>query len=101
VSKATQSDARRAVTTVEFAPRHLGLRLASGSTNGVVWIFEALDTMNLNHWKLEAEIDDSPDRDEAGEIVSSNGNWVCRAFRGARDGSSRPPSSLDAPLAGC
>lgn len=58
VNKATLSDARRAVTTVEFAPRHLGLRLASGSADGVVRIYEALDTMNLNHWKLEAEIED-------------------------------------------
>ncbi|EED86731.1 predicted protein, partial [Thalassiosira pseudonana CCMP1335] len=53
VNKATLSDARRAVTTVEFAPRHLGLRLASGSADGVVRIYEALDTMNLNHWKLD------------------------------------------------
>lgn len=62
IQKATLSDARRAVTTVEFAPRHLGLRLAAGSADGVVRIYEALDTMNLNHWKLdgviEAEVED-------------------------------------------
>jgi nucleoporin SEH1 len=57
VQKATLSDARRAVTTVEFAPRHLGLRLATGSADGVVRIYEALDTMNLNHWKLDGVIE--------------------------------------------
>lgn len=76
VSKATLSDARRAVTSVEFAPRHLGLRLASGSADGVVRIYEALDTMNLNHWKLEAELD-NPDNSEGGQRIenaSSNEN---------------------------
>jgi nucleoporin SEH1 len=88
VQKATLSDARRAVTTVEFAPRHLGLRLASGSADGVVRIYEALDTMNLNHWKLdgviEAEVEETTVADnEAGgqqmnigdnHLLSSNEN---------------------------
>lgn len=83
VNKASLSDARRAVTAVEFSPRHLGLRLASGSADGVVRIYEALDTMNLNHWKLEAEIEDTSDSNEGnqrmsmgtvGENVSSNEN---------------------------
>lgn len=70
VNKATLSDARRAVTAVEFAPRHLGLRLASGSADGVVRIYEALDTMNLNHWKLEAEIEENEDGNDATLSVS-------------------------------
>eukprot|EP00574_Skeletonema_japonicum_P010678 CAMPEP_0201714662 /NCGR_PEP_ID=MMETSP0593-20130828/1044_1 /ASSEMBLY_ACC=CAM_ASM_000672 /TAXON_ID=267983 /ORGANISM="Skeletonema japonicum, Strain CCMP2506" /LENGTH=418 /DNA_ID=CAMNT_0048203957 /DNA_START=20 /DNA_END=1276 /DNA_ORIENTATION=- len=69
VQKATLSDARRAVTTVQFAPRHLGLRLATGSADGVVRIYEALDTSNLNHWKLdgviEAGVEDAVDTSEA------------------------------------
>ncbi|KAL7528963.1 hypothetical protein ACHAXR_002721 [Thalassiosira sp. AJA248-18] len=73
VNKATLSDARRAVTSVEFAPRHLGLRLASGSADGVVRIYEALDTMNLNHWKLEAEIEeDNQDGNQGHQRMSSN-----------------------------
>lgn len=63
VSKATLSDARRAVSDVEFAPRHLGLRLASASADGIVRIYEAIDSMNLNHWKLEAEIEESIEED--------------------------------------
>lgn len=59
VSKATLSDARRAVSDVEFAPRHLGLRLASASADGIIRIYEAIDVMNLNHWKLEAEIEEN------------------------------------------
>ena len=72
-NKATLSDARRAVNAVAFAPRHLGLRLASGSADGVVRIYEALDTMNLNHWKLEAEVGDGADDHEGGQ-ASSNEN---------------------------
>lgn len=74
VNKATLSDARRAVSTVEFAPRHLGLRLASGSADGVVRIYEALDTSNLNHWKLEAEIEDNPDNNEGTQRMGTAEN---------------------------
>ena len=78
IQKATLSDARRAVTTVEFAPRHLGLRLAAGSADGVVRIYEALDTMNLNHWKLdgviEAEVeDDAVAENEMGQQMNIGG----------------------------
>eukprot|EP00986_Skeletonema_menzelii_P010965 scaffold5488_cov157-Skeletonema_menzelii.AAC.2 len=79
VQKATLSDARRAVTTVEFAPRHLGLRLATGSSDGVVRIYEALDTMNLNHWKLDGVIETAGVEDEVdggagdgGEAIGEN-----------------------------
>ncbi len=80
IAKATLSDARRAVTSVEFAPRHLGLRIASGSADGLVRIYEALDTMNLNHWKLEAEIEENTDGGAAGviddnNVGSDNGRW--------------------------
>lgn len=61
------------------------MRLASGSADGVVRIYEALDTMNLNHWKLdgviEAEVEDSnadnegtTDRNLGSDNVSSNEN---------------------------
>ena len=76
VNKATLSDARRAVTCVEFAPRHLGLRLAAGSADGAVRVYEALDAMNLNHWKLEAEIEDG----------AGGGGGGPRAVEGASSG---------------
>lgn len=80
-NKATLSDARRAVTTVEFAPRHLGLRLASGSADGVVRIYEALDTMNLNHWKLEAEVEDNSDDHDSNENLGVTSlSWCTGRF---------------------
>lgn len=76
VSKATLSDARRAVSDVEFAPRHLGLRLASASADGIIRIYEAIDAMNLNHWKLEAEIEENTEDGnyniEGGGRIGSN-----------------------------
>ena len=42
VKKAELSDARKAVNCVEFAPRHLGLKIATGSADGLVRIYEAI-----------------------------------------------------------
>lgn len=57
VEKARLSDARRSVNCVEFAPRHLGLMLATGSADGCVRIYEAIDVVNLHHWPLQGTID--------------------------------------------
>ena len=54
--KVTLGEARRAVTCVEFAPRHLGLKLAVGSEDGCVRIYEAVDIMNLSQWPLAAAL---------------------------------------------
>jgi len=56
VGKASLTDARRAVTCVEFAPRQWGLKLAVGSADGCVRIYEAVDIMNLAQWILSATI---------------------------------------------
>ena len=42
VSKAELTDARKAVTCIQFAPRHLGLKIATGSADGFVRIYEAI-----------------------------------------------------------
>mmetsp|Transcript_63393 Transcript_63393/g.74204 ORF Transcript_63393/g.74204 Transcript_63393/m.74204 type:complete len:417 (+) Transcript_63393:637-1887(+) len=57
VAKAQLTDARKAVTCAEFAPRHLGLRIATGSADGFVRIYEAIDVMNLNHWPMNTSIE--------------------------------------------
>eukprot|EP00814_Leptocylindrus_danicus_P013648 CAMPEP_0116043118 /NCGR_PEP_ID=MMETSP0321-20121206/26144_1 /TAXON_ID=163516 /ORGANISM="Leptocylindrus danicus var. danicus, Strain B650" /LENGTH=381 /DNA_ID=CAMNT_0003523823 /DNA_START=43 /DNA_END=1188 /DNA_ORIENTATION=+ len=57
VEKARLSDARRSVNCVEFAPRHLGLMLATGSADGCVRIYEAIDVVNLHHWPLQGTIE--------------------------------------------
>ncbi len=65
ICRATLRESPRAVKDVEFAPRHLGLRLAAAGADGVVRVYEAVDVMNLSHWPLQV---------------------CCVAMRGARDG---------------
>lgn len=80
VAKARLTDARRAVTCVQFAPRHLGLRLATGSADGTVRIYEAIDVMNLNHWPLNGSIE--ADEVEAGksELGVTSLSWCNGRF---------------------
>jgi nucleoporin SEH1 len=54
--KAQLTEARRAVSCCEFAPRHWGLKLATGSADGCVRIYEAVDVMNLAQWPLAATL---------------------------------------------
>ncbi|KAG8195391.1 hypothetical protein JTE90_001405 [Oedothorax gibbosus] len=56
VKKISLVDSRTPVTDVKFAPRHLGLQLATCSADGVVRIYEAPDVMNLSQWALHHEI---------------------------------------------
>jgi nucleoporin SEH1 len=55
--KASLTEARRAVSSVEFAPRHWGLKLAAGSADGCVRIYEAIDIMNLAQWPVSATLE--------------------------------------------
>ena len=66
VAKASLTEARRAVTKVEFAPRHLGLKLAVGSADGYVRIYEAVDIMNLAQWPLAATLQPFQDGNKLG-----------------------------------
>jgi nucleoporin SEH1 len=45
-------DARDNVVALAFAPKTSGLRLATGSLDGYVRIYEAADVMDLEHWSL-------------------------------------------------
>ncbi|CAB9518137.1 Nucleoporin SEH1 [Seminavis robusta] len=54
--KTQLTEARKAVTCLEFAPRHWGLKLATGSADGCVRIYEAVDVMNLSQWPLAATL---------------------------------------------
>jgi len=49
-------DSRTSVTDVKFAPKSLGLLLATCSADGVVRIYEAPDVMNLSQWTLQHEV---------------------------------------------
>jgi len=44
------------VTDVKYAPKYLGLVLATCSADGFVRIYEAPDVMNLTQWSLQHEI---------------------------------------------
>ncbi|XP_064610421.1 LOW QUALITY PROTEIN: nucleoporin SEH1-like [Liolophura sinensis] len=56
VKRSTLVDSRTSVTDVKFAPKHLGLQLATCSADGIVRIYEAPDVMNLSQWSLQHEI---------------------------------------------
>jgi WD40 repeat protein len=49
-------DSRTSVTDIKFAPKSLGLLLATCSADGVVRIYEAPDVMNLSQWTLQHEL---------------------------------------------
>eukprot|EP00795_Rhopilema_esculentum_P001855 gene1855-16348_t len=56
VRRSALVDSRASVTDVKFAPKHLGLIVATCSKDGVIRIYEAPDMMNLSHWSLKDEI---------------------------------------------
>ncbi|TRY73382.1 hypothetical protein TCAL_05544 [Tigriopus californicus] len=56
VKKVTMVDSRTSVTDVKFAPKILGLILATCSADGTLRIYEASDVMNLTNWTLQHEI---------------------------------------------
>ncbi|KAJ3022921.1 UNVERIFIED_CONTAM: epoxide hydrolase, soluble (sEH) [Siphonaria sp. JEL0065] len=55
--RATLTESKGSVQSVEFAPNHLGLKLATCSTDGYVRIYEAEDIMNLSNWSLTGEFE--------------------------------------------
>jgi len=56
IKRTSLVDSRTSVTDVKFAPRHMGLMLATCSADGTVRIYEATDVMNLSEWSLMHEI---------------------------------------------
>lgn len=49
-------DARASITDIKFAPKHLGLLLATCSSDGTVRIYEAPDIMNLSQWNPQNDL---------------------------------------------
>uniref|UniRef100_A0A6A7FQG6 Nucleoporin SEH1-like n=1 Tax=Hirondellea gigas TaxID=1518452 RepID=A0A6A7FQG6_9CRUS len=48
--RCTLVDARGSVTDIKFAPKSMGLMLATCSADGLVRVYEAFDVMNLSQW---------------------------------------------------
>lgn len=56
IKRTTLVDSRTSVTDVKFAPKTLGLLLATCSADGYIRIYEAPDIMNLSQWTLQHDI---------------------------------------------
>uniref|UniRef100_T1IJ16 Nucleoporin SEH1 n=1 Tax=Strigamia maritima TaxID=126957 RepID=T1IJ16_STRMM len=56
IKRSSLVDSRTSVTDVKFAPKHLGLQLATSSADGIVRIYDAPDVTNLSQWSLNNEI---------------------------------------------
>lgn len=53
VKKAVLSESIRSpVQDIKFAPKHVGFKLATGTKDGIVRIYECLDITNLTHWNV-------------------------------------------------
>ncbi|KAI9098150.1 WD40-repeat-containing domain protein [Phlyctochytrium arcticum] len=57
IEKAKLTDSKGTVQDLEFAPNHLGLKLATSSSDGIVRIYEAMDVVQLSHWTLMDELE--------------------------------------------
>lgn len=53
--KAQICDTKKALNDIKFAPRHLGLKLATASADGKVRVYEATDSFVISHWNLQEE----------------------------------------------
>lgn len=53
---ATLNDSRGPLYDVQFAPSHLGLRLAAIGNDGVLRIYDALEPSDLRAWSLTSEV---------------------------------------------
>ena len=42
-----------ATVDVQFAPKHLGLKIAGASLDGYVRVYDAADVMDRSRWDLE------------------------------------------------
>lgn len=56
VKRTSLVDSRTSVTDVKFAPKHLGLLLATCSEDGIIRIYEAPDVMLLSQWSPQHEL---------------------------------------------
>lgn len=56
VRRMALADSRTSVSDVKFAPKYLGLMLATASADGIIRIYEAPDIMNLTQWPVLHEI---------------------------------------------
>jgi len=56
-SKTTHLESSDAIQDIKFAPRKLGLTLATASVDGIVRIYEAENVTDLTHWTIKEHFD--------------------------------------------
>uniref|UniRef100_H2Y6B9 Uncharacterized protein n=1 Tax=Ciona savignyi TaxID=51511 RepID=H2Y6B9_CIOSA len=56
VNKANLVESRTSVKDVKFAPKHLGLQVATCSADGTIRIYEAPDPVNLTQWSMLQQV---------------------------------------------
>ncbi|KAJ3110775.1 epoxide hydrolase, soluble (sEH) [Phlyctochytrium bullatum] len=71
-------DHKGSVQDIEFAPNHLGLKIATTSADGYVRIYEAMDVVNLTAWDLVAQIEVYPGAKESDHLCLS---WCPSRFQ--------------------
>lgn len=80
IRKMQLSDSKGSVNDVEFAPRHVGLKLAAGSADGVVRIYEATDVFALNYWSLQSSI--IAESGPSSEVENGDHGVTCLSWNG-------------------
>jgi len=72
IERARLVDSRGTVQDFKFAPKHLGLKLATVASDGFVRIYEAMDVMNLARWNLMEDFEAVPgNKDREGSLCLS------------------------------
>lgn len=56
-ARVSRNAGNKPLTCVKFAPGHLGLKFATGCVNGIVYIYEAINRMELTDWIKSHEIE--------------------------------------------
>ena len=59
MSKINLFDSKESVEDIKFAPKHMGLMLATASSEGFIRIYAPRDLMNLASWQFENEFEAS------------------------------------------
>lgn len=58
--KISLSEARGVVQDIEFAPHHLGLKIATVASDGIVRVYEAIEVYDLSSWTLMESFEVGP-----------------------------------------
>lgn len=75
LKKVSLSESKTSIKDVKFAPRHLGLKLASASADGCIRIYEATDVFSLNYWQVHDTIEVENTIGTSQESAGSSGRY--------------------------